>query len=170
MRILSKTIIGALVGLAGLSAMALAQTSSVPFGIVNHDPTQPIEIVSDSFTVNQRDGTAEFDGNVVVGQGEMRLTADKIHVEYDSVADQKNGKIARMVASGGVTLVSGGEAAEAKNAIYSIRDGKIILSGDVLLTQGKNALSGQKIVINLTDGSAIIEGRVKTVFQAGASK
>jgi len=170
MRIFSVGFAVAMLALVVFGATANAQTTSIPFGIINHDSSQPIEIVADSFTISQNKGQAEFVGNVVVGQAEMRMTAARILVEYDSVQDQKAGKIARMVASGGVTLVSGSEAAEAKNAVYSIKDNMIRLDGDVLLTQGTNALSGQKMTINLSDGSASIEGRVKTIFRTGGSE
>ena len=148
----------------------LAQTASVPFGVVNHDAAAPVEITADSFTVSQADGRAEFSGNVVVGQGEMRLSAGKISVEYSAGDGEETGRIDRMIASGGVTLVSGSEAAEAERAIYSITDGTIRMEGNVLLTQGQNALSGQVIVIDLADGSARIEGRVKTIFKTGGTE
>lgn len=170
MRIFSRSIAAAIVLLIGLSGAAPGQTAALPFGAIGFNSSKPIEITSDSFSVNQSNGTAEFVGHVIVGQGKMRLSAGKIYVEYDSLADQKAGKIARLIASGGVTVVSGGEAVEAKNAVYSIKDSQITLTGNVLLTQGKNAMSGQKAIIDLTDGSAKIEGRVKTIFQAGASK
>lgn len=147
-----------------------AQTASVPFGVVNHDSAAPVEITADSFTVSQADGRAEFSGNVVVGQGDMRLSAGKISVEYSAADGEETGRIDRMIASGGVTLVSGSEAAEAERAIYSIDKATIRMEGNVLLTQGRNALSGQVIVIDLRDGSAKIEGRVKTIFQTGGNE
>ena len=152
------------------SGITLAQSTIVPFGQSGHDTKQAVEIVSDSFTVNQNQGTAEFAGNVVVGQGDMRLAAGNIQVEYAAEGSDSAQQIGRLIASGGVTLVSGGQAAEAETAIYSIRDGNIVLEGNVLITQGENALSGQKITINLSDGSAKVEGRVKTIFQTGASE
>lgn len=154
----------------GLNSAGYAQTTDVPFGQSGHDTTQPVEIVSDSFVVNQSRGSAEFAGNVVVGQGEMRLSAGKITVEYAPKEDGGERKIGRLIASGGVTLVSGGQAAEAEKAVYSITKGNIILTGNVLITQGENALSGQKIIINLEDGSAKVEGRVKTIFKTGGTE
>ncbi len=170
MKLFSNSFAGALVLMAIFSGAVLAQGTSVPFGITHHDSTKPIEITADSFSVSQNEGRAEFVGNVVAGQAEMRLTADKMVVEYDSKQDQKTGKIARMFATGHVTLVSGAEAAEAEKAIYSIKKANITLIGNVLLTQGQNALSGQKMLIDLKSGSARILGRVKTIFKAGGSK
>ncbi|NOX39560.1 MAG: LPS export ABC transporter periplasmic protein LptC [Alphaproteobacteria bacterium] len=163
-------IVGTLAIFMTQTAPALAQSTSVPFGGLSHDTSQQVEIVSDSFTVSQSDGTAEFVGNVVVGQGDMRLSAGKIVVKYAAGDGKATGRINLLIASGGVTLVSGTEAAEAKRAVYSIKKGNIVMTGDVILTQGKNVLSGQKMIIDLKTGSAKIEGRVKTIFQTGTSK
>jgi lipopolysaccharide export system protein LptA len=169
-RTLNSLIVGAFTIFMTQIAPVQAQTTSVPFGGLNHNTNQQVEIVSDSFTVSQSDGTAEFVGNVVVGQGDMRLSAGKIVVEYAAGEGQSTGRINLLIASGGVTLVSGAEAAEAKRAVYSIKKGNIVMTGDVILTQGKNVLSGQEMVIDLKTGSAKIEGRVKTIFQTGATK
>jgi lipopolysaccharide export system protein LptA len=75
--------------------------------------------------------------------------------------------ISRMIGSGGVTLVSGPDAAEARDADYDIDAGTIIMTGDVLLTQGASALTSDKMVVNLNDGTARMTGRVKTILQTG---
>jgi lipopolysaccharide export system protein LptA len=142
---------------------ALAQQATVAFGGLRQDTTLPVEIEADSLKVNNADGSAEFTGNVLVGQGEMRLTAGTIRVEYGT--DGKS--INRLIASGGVTLANAAEAAEAREAIYTIASGQVIMTGDVLLTQGQTALSGQKLVIDLKAGTGQMEGRVQTTFIPG---
>lgn len=143
-----------------LPLVAGAQGATVAFGGLKQDPTLPVEISADQLAVSQADGTAVFTGNVLVGQGEMRLTAAEVRVEY--AADGK--AIARLHASGGVTLASATEAAEAREALYTIDSGNVVMTGDVLLTQGKSAISGQKLVIDLKSGTGVMEGRVQTVF------
>ena len=115
-------------------------------------------------------GNAEFTGNVVVGQGDMRLSADLIKVVYEVVDGQQTGRIENMLARGKVTLVAGEQAAEADEAVYNVDRGNIVMSGNVLFTQGQNALSGGKMTINLADGAARFEGRVRTIFQTGGSQ
>ncbi|MGL5010250.1 MAG: LptA/OstA family protein, partial [Paracoccaceae bacterium] len=143
-----------------IAVPAFAQEASVAFGGLRQDTSLPVEIEADNLTVNNADGSAEFSGNVLVGQGEMRLTAGAIRVEYG--ADGKS--INRLIASGGVTLANGAEAAEAQEAIYTIGTGEVVMTGDVLLTQGQTALSGQKLVIDLKAGTGRMEGRVQTTF------
>ena len=108
------------------------------------------------------EGEAVFDGNVLIAQGELRLSAGKVTIEYAEEGSEN--AISRLLASGGVTFVTSSDAAEAANAVYSVAQGTVTLSGDVLLTQGRNAIAGDRLVLNLEDGNGRMEGRVRTVF------
>ena len=141
-------------------SMALAQGTSVAFGAIKADPTLPVEVTADNLDVNQENGSAEFTGNVVVGQGEMKLSATRVLVIYD----QQASGIQRLEATGDVILVSGPDAAEADRADYTIDSGVIVMSGNVLLTQGHNALTSDKMTVHLTSGTAQMVGRVKTIL------
>jgi lipopolysaccharide export system protein LptA len=68
-----------------------------------------------------------------------------------------------------VTLVSGAEAAEADEALYTITSGEVVLIGNVLLTQGGGTMSGQKLTVDLTTGTGHMEGRVRTVLNPGGN-
>jgi lipopolysaccharide export system protein LptA len=155
----------ALAALLALCGPVAAQEAKIAFGGLAQDTSLPVEVQADMLSVNNADGTAIFEGNVLVGQGEMRLAAAKVAVEYD-----KDGKsIARLHATGGVTIANLADAAEAQEALYTIDSGVIVLTGDVLLTQGASALSGQKLTIQLKDGTGVMEGRVSTVFVPGGN-
>ncbi len=143
------------------SVGVLAQGTNVAFGTFKADPTLPVEVTADSLDVNQADGSAEFIGNVLVGQGEMRLSAQKVLVIYN----QEASGIERMLATGDVVLVNGPDAAEADQAEYTIESGVILMTGNVLLTQGQNALTSDRMTVNLTTGTANMAGRVKTILQ-----
>jgi len=150
-----------------MSTAAQAQNASVAFGGLKHDASLPVEITADELTVDQSTGTAVFIGNVIAGQGELRLSAGRVQVEYGREGGQQTGDIERLRASGGVTFVNGDEAAEAKEAVYSIGDGEIVMTGDVILTQGPNALAGDKLTVDLNTGKGKMSGRVRTIFQTG---
>lgn len=145
-----------------LALPATAQTN-IDLGGLTVDPTAQIEVSADSLSVDQDTGTAQFSGNVVVGQGDLRMSAGNIRVVYDDTT----GEIAQLIATGGVTFVTATEAAEAANADYDITNGRLTLTGNVLLTQGPSALSADRMVINVADGSARMDGRVRTVFSQG---
>lgn len=146
---------------------ASAQGAAVSFGGIRADTRLPVEVTADALTVSQTDGTAIFVGNVLVGQGEMRLSAEQVTVEYGA-GDQS--RIERLHAKGGVTLVSGAEAAEAEEAVYTVDTGEVVMTGSVLLTQGGNTLAGERLVVDLATGTGRMEGRVRTVLQPGGDR
>nr|WP_111298180.1 lipopolysaccharide transport periplasmic protein LptA [Paracoccus saliphilus] len=142
---------------------ALAQTT---FGGMRADVSAPVEVAADNLTVNQTDGSALFKGNVVIGQGEMRLSADEVSVQYATGNQQR---ISALTATGNVTLVSGPDAAEAQQAVYDVEAGTVLLTGDVLLSQGQNVLSGDRMTVDLATGAAQVQGRVRSVLQPGGN-
>lgn len=147
-------------------AFAVAQGAGISLNTGSFDSGQPVEVSADNLTVDQNSGKATFDGNVLVVQGAVRMSASQVIVEYATDDDAANG-IERLLASGGVTFVTESEAAEAASAIYSIADNSVTMEGNVLLTQGRNALSGERLVLDLETGKGRMEGRVRTVIGTG---
>lgn len=153
--------------LAALLALPLpVAAQTVAFGGIKADTRAPVEVTAETLKVDQSTGQANFTGNVLIGQGQMRLSADSVTVTYAQGGQQK---IKTLNASGGVTLVNGPDAAEAKEAVYDVETGNIVLTGDAIVTQGQNVLAGDRIEVNLTDGTASVAGRVRTVLQPGGN-
>lgn len=157
--------LGFLVLSLSLAAASAEAQQEIAFGDLNQDTTLPVQVTADQLAVNNADGTAIFSGNVVVTQGEMKLAAAEVKVTYGS----EQNDIETLAASGGVTVTNLGDAAEAREALYTIDSGMIVLTGEVLLTQGPSAMAGQKLTINLKDGTGVMEGRVTTTFQPGGN-
>lgn len=147
------------------ASLTVAQGTQLSFGSLTQDTDAPIEIEADELAISQADNSATFSGNVVISQGEMSLSAPLVTVVYNS----ETSDIEQLIASGGVTLVSGDEAAEAETAEYSITSGTIVMRGDVLLAQGLNSLAAEEMTVNLNDGSALLSGRVRTVLRPQGS-
>ncbi len=147
--------------LIGLAAPALAQ-APIAFGGVRADTSAPVEVAADALSVDQSTGRATFSGNVEISQGDMRLSATTVTVDY---AGDDRRRIRALEAEGGVTLVSGPDAAEAGHARYDVEAGRVTLTGDVLVTQGSNVLTGQTMTVDLATGSAQVEGRVRSILQ-----
>lgn len=143
-----------------ISTAVNAQTN-IDLGGISADPKAPVEVSADNLSVDQDSGTAVFSGNVVIGQGDLRLSAGSVRVVYSD----STGDIAQLLATDGVTLVTSSEAAEAATADYNLTTGTLTLSGNVLLTQGASALSAERMTIDLNSGRAQMSGRVRTVFQ-----
>ncbi|MGR3514638.1 MAG: lipopolysaccharide transport periplasmic protein LptA [Paracoccaceae bacterium] len=151
-----------LIASALFASVAFSQSANIALGTSGFDASLPVEVTADQFSIDQSSGEAVFDGNVLIVQGEVRLSAGKVTIEY--AEEGAENAIARLLASGGVTFVTSGDAAEARDAVYSVAQGTVTLSGDVLLTQGRNAIAGDRLVVNLSSGNGLMEGRVRTVF------
>ena len=162
----SDAVLAALFLVCQSNVVTAQQADGVPFGMgADYDSGQPVEVTSDSLSVDQLANTALFSGSVVVGQGELRLAADAVEVTY---AAEGANAIETIRASGGVTVTNGSEAAEGEQAVYQVAEGVILLEGNVVLTQGPNAISGERLRIDLNTGRGTIEGRVQTIVVPGA--
>lgn len=149
--------------LAVLAHSASSQIAGINLGSAAFDRTQPVEVTADTLTLDQESGSAVFDGNVLVVQDTLRLSAGRVLIEYGDEGGGASG-IARLLASGGVTFVTGGEAVEASEAAYAVESAEVRFTGGVLLTQGRNSISGDRLTINLETGSGRMEGRVRTIL------
>ena len=148
-----------------MTAAFAASAQTVPFG-GSGASGGPVEVSAENMRVDQNSGQVEFTGNVVIGQGDMRLSAERVLVRYEG---EDRSRIASLDAEGGVVLVRGEDAAEAGKAVYEVATGLVTLTGDVLLTQGANVMAGETVVVNLSDGTARASGRVRTVLQPEAA-
>ncbi|WP_299837352.1 lipopolysaccharide transport periplasmic protein LptA [uncultured Jannaschia sp.] len=147
-----------------LALPVVAQETAVGFGRGEFDRSAPVDVAADNLEVDQASGRAVLQGNVVIAQGELRLTADTVTVDYatDEAGDRR---IDRLNASGDVLIVAGEDAAEGQEAVYTLGTSEILLTGDVLVTQAGNTLAGDRLAINLASGAGTVTGRVRTTLQ-----
>ena len=155
----------ALLALSGLILLlaqgpAAAQVS-IGFGGVAYDRSQPVEITSDTLTLDQTTGEAVFTGNVIVVQGDLRMAAPYVRVIYATTGTQE---VQEVIANGGVLITRGADAAEGNNAQFEVATSFLTLTGNVLVTQGPTAIAGDRMVVNMTTGNGAADGRVRTVL------
>jgi lipopolysaccharide export system protein LptA len=157
MKLGSKIVVLALIGFA---APMFAQSAGITLTGGKHDTTLPVEVTADSLALDQSSGSATFEGTARVGQGSLRLGADKIVVNYD----QNGSAIASVQATGNVVFTNGVDMAEAGSASYIVSSGMLIMKGNVLLVQGATAISGDRMDLNILANTAKVSGSVKTVL------
>lgn len=161
MRATAAVLLACILALGG--AAALAQGAGIPFSTGHDDSGLDVEISADSLGISEQEGSAVFEGNVRISQGDLHLFAPKVTVLYGSGTQE----IDRIEASGGVTLSSGDSKIEAQLARYEVGSGTVALEGDVLLVRGPAAISAQAAHLDIRSGTARLSGRVKTVLSAG---
>lgn len=110
---------------------------------------EPINIDADNAKILEKEGKSVYTGNVVLIQGNTKVTADKITVL------SKDGKLSRITAEGKpVTYHQANQPkaadikAEAKTVEYYAFQKRIVLIKNAKLTQGKSVFSGHRIEYN----------------------
>jgi lipopolysaccharide export system protein LptA len=142
-----------------LASPVMAQTNIALDGF-SADATAPVEIASESLTVNRDTGSAVFTGDVVIAQGTIRLSADSVEVIYV----EASGDISRLLAEGHVIFVTDTDAAQSDRAEYNLVDRQLVMTGNVLLTQGASTIASERMIVNLDTGEAQLDGRVRTTL------
>ena len=127
-----------------------------------HDSDQPVEAVSDTLTIDQTNGRALFSGNVIIIQGDLRIAAEDVEVIYSDLDGERS--VDEVIATGGVLITRGEDAAEGEDAVYAVAAGILTMTGDVLVTQGTTTIAGDSMVVDMTTGDGVVEGRVRTVL------
>ncbi len=155
--------IGLVVMLAHLHVgPVMAQGTGLSFSGLDAVRGLPVEMRADQLRVDTGTGETVFSGNAVLGQGDMRIAAPEIRIIY---APDDGNRIQRLEASGGVTLVTASEAAEAQSAVYEVIAGTVAMRGAVILTQGQNILSGDRLDVNVRTGQGRMDGNVRSIIQ-----
>ncbi len=120
----------------------------------------PVEATADSLQVDSDANSAVFEGNAIVTQGILNLSADKITVYFEDGARN----IKTVIAEGRVKFTNDTEAAEAQNAEFDVLSQTVTFSQNVILRQAQTILTGNKLTYNITTGRSKMSGNVKTVF------
>lgn len=148
---------------AGLFAAASARA-------LPEDRQQPVNLVADRAELNQNTGVAVYEGNVVVTQGTMRLTGDKV------IVYTKNGEFERMESFGKPTTFKQKPAAdkeemfgEALRLDYSATTGVVVATTKAKVTQAKDVFTGDRIEYDVNKDIVRAQGkpneRVQIILQ-----
>ncbi|KZY59172.1 hypothetical protein A3742_13540 [Oleiphilus sp. HI0071] len=133
--------LNALIGFLACLALFPAQSHAIDV-----DRNQPIEIESDSATIDDSQGLSTYRGNVLIKQGSTKLTADNITVFA------KDRSVTQIVAIGSPATFNqqdpGSDDAttgQAEQITYKAEEAVLIFSGDAKLAQTTNSFSGDRI-------------------------
>lgn len=138
--------------LAALLAPALVDA-------LENDRQQPIYIEADSVDIDESKGVSVYQGDVVLTQGTIKLTAQRITVtqqkgESDQV-EALGAPVHFQQQSADKGLIKG----QARKAEYDVDSELLVMSGDAELKQGQDTFKSDRIVYD----------RAKSKVQAGAA-
>ena len=136
--------------------------------IVHHVAAQedlmlPITIQADRATVSESLGRSEYQGNVIIAQGLLRITADQVNLtSRDKTlalieATSKPGDASKARFEQGATQMRPKIIATATRITYQILTETLLLTGSAQLTQGADTYQGETLSYNLADGLFKVE-------------
>jgi lipopolysaccharide export system protein LptA len=143
---------------------------------------EPISIDADKLVYYDKERKAIYSGNVVVIQGDTKMTCSVMTVFLDRATTQgapqttnaqsgptADSGVKHLDATGPVTVVSKTQVATGDSGIYDKAEDKVWLIGHVTLSDGQNVTKGDKLTYDLKSGLATVDtsarsGRVHGQF------
>lgn len=111
----------------------------------------PVDITAARLELDQKAGTARFEGDVEVRQGALTLRCAALS------ARSAEGQIVSLTADGGVVLEGDGWTARAARAEWDRAAGRLVLTGDPRISRGGDTLRGARVLIWPADQRVVIE-------------
>jgi len=129
---------------------------SGPAAALESDQQQPIYMEADGVEINDGSGASIYQGNVIVTQGSIRMTADKVTVTRkpngaDHIVAIGNPATFQQQMEGKKELIKG----RSKRAEYTTDSEVIVLIGDAVLTQAKDTFKSDRIIYNRIQGQVL---------------
>ena len=130
---------------------------------------QVVEVSSDSLLLEENEGVATYEGNVLFKKDNLVIKADSITVY------QEAGKISKAIITGNPAMVNHkpkNEApadAQAEHIEYIAASDLLLLTGNALVTRGTQQFSGEKIKYDANEKTLSASGQ-KTIVKTQEQK
>jgi lipopolysaccharide transport protein LptA len=125
-----------------VGAGAIAQENAVEMG----EGTNSTLIVSRRLDFDYSKHMAVFDGDVVVTDPRVKISADQITALFST-----NNQPEMITAVGNVRIEQENRQALCERAVYSLRSGLLVLTGKPKVVQEGNVLTGSRIIFSRDD-------------------
>lgn len=160
-------------------ATVMAFSSAASFALPS-DRNQPITLLADRATFNEKTGVTTYSGNVVIEQGTMKLQAASIVANLNSRKE-----ISSITATGSparfqqqVDAKKGLAKGQAQKIVYNAETGIITMTGNALLEQDGASIRGGSLRYSMNKGdieatsgsSSTSGGRVQIVIPPSANR
>jgi lipopolysaccharide export system protein LptA len=137
---------------------------------------EPISIDADKLVYFDKEHKAIYTGNVVVIQGDTKMTCTVMTVFLDHAPAQgakpttdgqsapptADSGVKHLEATGPVTVISKTQVATGDSGSYDKAEDKVWLIGHVTLSDGQNVTKGDKLTYDLKSGVATVDTSAKS--------
>jgi lipopolysaccharide export system protein LptA len=144
--------------------IVLAMTA-VPCHALSTDPQQPVQIEADFAELDDEEHTTVYVGNVVVDQGSMHMTGDRLRVNFTESKDMKDAYLEGRPATFKQTPDHGDDVhGRAIKIEYHADQSLLNLIDKARVTQGERLFEGHRI--NYNTKKSIITARSRRAGEA----
>ena len=159
--------------------LGLCAYSAISFALPS-DRNQPISLLADRATYNEKSGITTYTGNVIIEQGSMKINAASIVANLNA-----NKKISTVTASGSPAKFQqqletnrGIARGEAQKIVYNAETGILKLTGNAYLYQDGASIRGNALTYSMNKGdievsgggSGTSKGRIQIIIPPSSSK
>lgn len=141
---------------------AVPQTGSGPLDQKAFDESfgkLPTNVSADSLSFNPKNRVFAYQGNVVVTQGDMKLTSKTLEGNYN-----ETNQLQKLIARGDVMITKQDIKASGQTATYDAPAGIVILTDNPQLAQNESILTADRIKIFINENRSQAEGDVRVTF------
>lgn len=118
---------------------------------------EKIFIDADHMKLNIETGFSVYTGNVIISQGELKLTGDKVTVQQSEKDIERITVVGRPAHYNHVTEKGENIQAESEHMVYTASQSKLVMTVNAKLKQPDHQVSSQKIVYD-TEKKIVIAG------------
>lgn len=150
--------------------LALGCASASVFALQS-DRNQPLSLVADRATFNDKTGVTTYSGNVVIEQGTMKLHANSIVAQLNA-----NKQVSVVTATGSPAKFQqqmdgnkGLARGEAQKIVYNAETGILNMSGNAFLDQNGASIRSSTLRYSMNKGDIEANGGVSGSGQGGSN-
>jgi lipopolysaccharide transport protein LptA len=134
-----------------------AFTGGLQFG----NSKSPIDIKSDSMSLEYQNHSVLWAGHVHANQANAQLTSDNLRVNY---LDKDFKEMKDMVADGNVRVSQGTRWATGDHGVFDQIKRTVVLTGSPVVHDGTDQITGRRITVFLDTGKSVVEGAHAVIF------
>ena len=124
----------------------------------------PTNVIADTLSFNPKSRVFAYQGNVVVTQGDMKLTSKTLEGNYS-----ETNQLQKLIARGDVLITKQDIKASGQTATYDAIAGIVILTDNPQLAQNQSILTADRIKIFINENRSQAEGDVRVTFVQDSS-
>lgn len=120
----------------------------------------PINIQSDTLSLDYKGKAVLFTGHVHAVQADSQLTSDSLHVNYE----QNFKDVKDMTAEGNVRISQGTKWATSDHAVMNQKIQTVVMTGNPVVHDGSDVITGDRITVHLDTGKSVVEHAHALIF------